>query len=385
MRCKSVSSVQIDPYEAGTEIGEALRPIEPEAILLFVSVHYADFSELFEGIYDGLDNHEVIIFGGTGDGVYETSRVENIGVCALGFNTNRSVTWTLSIETGIAADSFGVAQRCAQRLKDKAGKDLQLSIIMAGMSGDGNLLTSGIRSVLSTPCVGGLTGDDRRYEQGIVLANGRMYEDAVALLGMSGNVSFELNSASGWKPMGQSGTIEKTDGVHVSQIGGKTAVEFINQQFGQKPTESDIGVLTMALYQDPHSDKFATRTPFNIDQETGVLSYFASIEEGTTVKVCYATRDDVINGVYEALNGLPEPDFEPAAAFVISCAGRKWILGNRTKEEVERILPALPKSLPLIGLPAMGEIAPLRLEDGAYSGTYFHNVTYIITLIGSRT
>ena len=102
------------------------------------------------------------------------------------------------------------------------------------------------------------------------------------------------------------------------------------------------------------------------------------------MRVCYATREDVINGVHEALDGLPELDFEPTAALIISCAGRKWILGNRTKEEVERILPSLPPSLPLIGLPAFGEIAPHRQNSGAYSGTYFHNVTYIITLLGLR-
>ena len=384
MKSKSISTINIDPYEAGTEIGDALSDIQPEAIIMFASVHYADFSDLFDGIYDSLGTREVVILGGTGDGFYETTRVENVGVCALGFNSGGKIKWNLAVESEQSKDSFGAAQRCAQAIVDQAGNDLKLSFVMAGMAGDGEYLTAGIRSVMETPCIGGLTGDDRQYQQGIVFVNGQVYEDAIAILGLSGPLAFEVNTASGWRPIGQTGLVEKANGIEIAQIGGLSTTEFVNQQFGKPPTEADMGVLTMAVYQDPNSDKFAVRSPYKVDAETGAITYFASIQEGTPVRVCYATREDVINGVHEALDGLPELDFEPTAALIISCAGRKWILGNRTKEEVERILPSLPPSLPLVGLPTFGEIAPYRQDSGAYSGTYFHNVTYVIALLGLR-
>jgi hypothetical protein len=384
VKSKSISSINIDPYEAGTEIGDALSDIQPEAILLFASIHYADFSDLFEGIYDSLGTRDLVVLGGTGDGIYETTRVENVGVCALGFNAGGKIKWSLAIESDLSKDSFGAGQRCAQAIFDQGGDDLKLSFIIAGMAGDGEHLTAGIRSVMATPCIGGLTGDDRQYQQGIVLANGSVYENAVAILGLSGPLAFEMNLASGWRPIGQTGLIEEAHGIEITRINGMTTTEFVTQQFGKPPTEADMGVLTMAVYQNPNSDKFAIRSPYKVDLETGAITYFASIEEGTPVRVCYATREDVINGVHEAMDGLPALDFEPAAALVISCAGRKWILGNRTREEVDRILPSLPASLPLIGLPTFGEIAPHREDDGTYSGTYFHNVTYVITLLGLR-
>lgn len=62
MRFESVHSVQADPYRAGAEIGEALRSIAPEVILLFASISYErSFADLFEGIRDGGWSSAVVI------------------------------------------------------------------------------------------------------------------------------------------------------------------------------------------------------------------------------------------------------------------------------------------------------------------------------------
>lgn len=170
----------------------------------------------------------------------------------------------------------------------------------------------------------------------------------------------------------------------ISRIGGQTAVEFINEEFGAGPAGGDP-VIALAAYGQSESDQFAMRTPYQVDNENGAITYFGSVAEGTPVRVCFATRDDVINGVNETLEGIPELDFEPQAAIVITCAGRKWILGHQTSEEVSRLRPNLPEGLPLIGLPTYGEFAPYLKDDGTYSESVFHNVTYIVTLIGQRS
>ena len=382
MKCKSISTNNIDPYEAGLEIGKDLKVVEPEVVILFVSVHYADFSELYEGLYDGLETNNVIIFGGTGDGIYEAQRVDNIGACALGINSEKTITWHLCIEEDLLIDSYLAGQRCAAKVAKAAGDELKLSFVMAGMSVDGTELVNGIRSELETPCIGGLTGDDRQYEQGIVLANGKVYEDAVGILGCAGGLAFEMTIASGWKPIGEIADVEEAEGTCIKRVGGQTTAEFITQQFGKPPTEGDLGVVTLAAYQEKGSLTGAQRSPLSIEHDSGAITYFASIDEGTPVQVCFATRDDVISGVEEAINKIPELNFVPKAALVISCAGRKWILGDRTTEEVANLRRILPNDLPLIGLPTFGEIAPLRKSDGSYTGSYFHNVTYIVTLIG---
>ncbi len=381
MKTKSFSTSNIDPYEAGMEIGQAFKDIKPEAIIMFASVNYADFSELYEGIYDELGNKDVIIFGGTGDGYYESDRVENVGVGALAFNSQGKVEWTVDVEAGLAEDSFRTGQACAQKIKNAAADEIKLAFVMAGMSGDGAKMTAGIRTEFSAPCVGGLTGDDRHFQHGIVLVNGRMHEDAIGILALSGDVQFAMNLASGWAPVGEIATVEEAEGNRIFKIDGMSTVDFIHKQFGKPPSEVDITTLSMAAYQQPECETYVMRTPFKMDED-GSLTYFGSVEEGTPVRVCTATREEVLGGVSEALQGLPELDFDPSAALIISCAGRKWVLGERTKEELERTSSELKPTLPLLGLPSFGEIAPHKNEDGTYTGTYFHNVTFIILLLG---
>ncbi|MEM7113292.1 MAG: FIST N-terminal domain-containing protein [Chloroflexota bacterium] len=387
MKSKSISSLNTNPYEAGLELGEALHSIQPEAILLFASIHYADFSELFDGLYDGLETRDVTIIGGAGAGIYETSQVGDVGVCALGFNSNGTVTWSLALESDIMADAYSAGQNCADSLLAQAqDDDLSFSFIFSGMGGNGNQLTAGIRSVTDTPCVGGLTGDGSLFHKGVVLVNGRLYEDTVAMLGVSGNLSFRVNLASGWCPVGYPGVVEKINGTSIEQISGQPAAEFVSQQISQQPLEGALDFMTLAAYQqNGNEEQFTIRAPYKTDEDSGVISYYGSVEPGTPVRVCFATREDVMSGVDEAVEGLPELDFEPIAGLVISCAVRKFILGESTANEVKNLAPALPASMPLVGAPTFGEIAPHPKADGSYSGTYFHNVTYVLAVFGVPT
>ncbi|MCB0263954.1 MAG: FIST N-terminal domain-containing protein [Calditrichia bacterium] len=382
MKCKSISTINIDPFEAGLEIGETLKSIAPEAIILLASVHYADFTELYEGIYSGLETEDVQIIGGTGDGFYETNRVENVGVCAMGFHSAGKVKWHMEIEKNLQNRSYDAGKACASRIRNAVGDDARLVFLFAGLSADGTKMVEGVRSELSIPCVGGLTGDDRSYQRGIVLANGKMYEDAIGMLCMSGDFPFKISLASGWQPIGEAAIVEDCEGNKINKISGVSTAEFITKQFGQPPSKADLGVITLAAYMDKESNEFVQRSPFKMDADTGAITYFGSVDEGTPVKVCYATRDNVIKGVNEAIDKMSSLEFNPTCAVVISCAGRKWILGDRTHEEVEKLSAFLPKDLPLVGFPSYGEIAPLQKDDGTYSGSYFHNVTYVVTLFG---
>ena len=382
MKTKSASTTTIDPYEAGLELGSALSETAPEAIILFSSVHYADFSELFEGLYDGLDTRDVTIFGGTGDGFYESSQVESIGASAMAFNSEGAVHWQLITEDGVAADSFDAGARCGRKLCREA-RDATLAFMMTGMECDGTELIKALQNEYPKPIIGGIAGDDRQFNKGYVFANGEAFTDSIAVLTLTGDVGFASNLGSGWTPVGRTAPVDLCKGNLISRIGGQTTVEFINQQFGSPPVGGDA-VIALAAYGQSESGNFAMRTPYQVHDDTGGVTYFGSLKQGTPVRVCFATRDDVVNGVNETLKGIPELDFEPQAAVVITCAGRKWILGHRTSEEVARLRPNLPRDLPLIGLPTYGEFAPYPKEDGSYSESVFHNVTYIVTLIGTK-
>lgn len=381
MKCKSVSSENVDPYNAGSEIADSLEEIKPEVILLFPSVHYADFTDLYDGIFDVLENPDTIIFGATGDGFYETNRVGSRGVAALGINSFGKIKWTVATRTGLGEDSFQASRECAQEILDKAEEPVRLAILFSdGLTGDGVKVIEGADNVIAGTIVGGTAGDDRKFERGYVLANRKGIRDAVGILGLSGDFSFATNSASGWKPTGVAGVVEEASDNIIRQIEGMSTIDFVKEQLVTLPAEAEMGLFPLAAYDS--EGRFQLRASMSWDRSTGELTVAGRVEKGTPVRVCTASIEDILSGVKISLDGLKNLDFEATGALVISCAARKWILGSKVKEETERLFSALGHKIPLAGYPSFGEIGPFRNPDNTYTDSFFHNETYILLFIG---
>lgn len=378
---KSFSTTSPDSYEAGLEIGEALSEIEPETVILFSSYHH-DMEDLLEGLADGMENPGVILFGGTGDGFFETGDSALHGACALGFNSGGKIRWKLAVRTGAGAEPGGKTRECAQEVLEGLDGSAAMAFVMGHLHCDGVQVAEAAQSVLNVPVIGGLAGDDFSFKKGFVFAGGKFYDDAVAVLGMSGDFSFGMSSASGWKPLGNTGHVDEAVGNTIHAIDGRTPVGFLEQQFGILPAELSMAVIPLAAYEEPGSENYYLRTPVHIDMESGKITYSGNIPAGTEVRVCTAREDDVAGSIRKALDMIGKPGFEPLCAVAISCSSRKLLLKGRIELETSQVFDCMGKTIPLIGFPSFGEIGPFRNPDKSYTPAYFHNVTYVIVLIG---
>ena len=237
MRCKSVSTVNTDAYRAGNEIGTSLREVSPEVILLFASISYEpEFPDFFSGLYDSLGTSEVLVFGGTGDGIYETSRVANYGVCALGMNSEGKCHWSVAVEKGVEKDSFQAARTCAQKALAESGGQTKFAFLLAdGVKADGSKIVSGAESVMPVPFFGGLTGDDRKFTRSRLLINGKVMDDVVChtdsrrRFSVFGECRQRMDAC--WNP----GIVEDCRGSTIHRISGMSAQEFMKEQLRQTP------------------------------------------------------------------------------------------------------------------------------------------------------
>jgi hypothetical protein len=386
MRYISTKSILTDPYRAGIEIGTALASISPEVILLFASMSYdPGFSDFFEALYDALGTESVIVFGGTGDGVYETSGAENYGVSALGISSDGQVSWSTAIEQGVQSGSFSAARACARKALAACTTPAVFRMVLAdGAKADGHAIVGGIAAEIAGPFFGGLTADDRKFTSSKLFLDGREYEDSVAILTGCGEFGFAVNASSGWTPVGRAGVVEDNQGCEIRTISGWTAQEFMSGALGKPLGEADLAIVPLAAYQPGSTEHFFLRTTSHLHADTGAVTTFGSVEKGTVVRVCSASREDVMRGVTDAIKDLL-PDslgFIPSAAIIISCAGRKWLLADRGEKEISAFFKHLGYSIPLIGFPSFGEISPFRLGDGEYTSVNFHNVTFVVCLLG---
>ena len=384
MKYQSFSTVAINSYRAGFEIGDALKPLQPEVILLFLSFNHAEsYGDLYEGIRDALGAVIPLVFGCTGDGIYETRNVQHHGACALGMTSGGMVQWTAAKSSPVHADSFTAARNCAHEALSTLGGEATFAMVLAdGLQSDGSRLVAGFQSVLSIPFMGGLAADNRAFGQTFVFLNHEALEDTAAVLLGKGPVPFWMNAASGWTHVGIPGTVDKCRGNVIERISGRTAYDFIRAQLGMNPSMVERGIIPLATRQAANGDSPALRSVLHFNPVTGFATMIGSIEEGAEVRVCMGDRNKVIGGVQEALAAVNQVPFEAQAMILVSCAGRKWIMGDEGADEVDKAFALLGRRLPMIGFPSFGEISPYRRPDGSYTPGFFHNVTLGVCLLG---
>ncbi len=382
---KSASTSLTDAYRAGSEIGEALKDSLPEVILLFASISFeSDYADFFAGLYDGLETRDVIIFGGSGDGIFETSLTAHYGVCALGITSEGRTKWSTSVVIGVGADSYETSRRCATTALDQLGGKAEWAFVLAdGVTADGTGVALGVREIFPFPFIGGMTGDDRKFTRSRIFHNGQEIEDGVAILLASDCMPFIANAASGFIPTGAPGIVDEMNGKVIQRISGQASLEFVKEQIGKPLAEADLGILGFATYTDASRARFFLRSFFHFDMSTGDITTFGSIPKGSIVRVSSANREQLLQAVSNCVQAIVRTGFTPAAAIIISCVGRKWILDNCGREEVQAIQNAIGKNIPLVGFPSFGEIGPFLRDDSTYTKSFFHNATLVICLLGA--
>ena len=111
------------------------------------------------------------------------------------------------------------------------------------------------------------------------------------------------------------------------------------------------------------------------------------MEEGFYLRLMHASTDGLVDGAEQAgaiAAAGTESDAEAAEgdrlALLVSCVGRKLVLGDRVEEEVQAVADRLGAGTLLTGFYSYGEIGPMRdLVD-----CRLHNQTMTVALLTER-
>ena len=383
MKAKSASTLVSDSYRAGLALGEELRPIRPEIVLLFSSVEYGTNGELLEGLYDAIGDDDLIVLGCTGDGFYESSNVADSGAGALGLNSEGRNRWYVATAGGLREDPAGAARACHENLRKAMGADEpSLVLLFSDFRTDATRIEELIGEEIRVPVVGGLAADGIRITECFVYVNRQVLTDTIAMVGVGGALQYDITVGNSIPPVGKWGTIDRAAGTYVATIDGEPAMDFIVRETGKPVLYIDRGVvaLTVADADAPDRKRLRSIRSGEIDHQGGI-DLFGGIRGGEKVRVCCAQPEDLIAEVRAIAERVPQVDMNPAAALIVSCRGRKNILGEQVAREVEVMSACLPAGFPIAGLPSHGEMGPLRSGD-AYSRNMFHNMTYVLLLLG---
>ena len=204
-------------------------------------------------------------------------------------------------------------------------------------------------------------------ERCFVYAGGEVLEDAVVVLGAVGDLRCEIHVAGELAPVGRPGVVSQASGTRCWRSTASTPQEFFARQVGKPLSQADIGVAAMQVASVREPDQRCLRTILQVDAADGSVTLFGGVRPGEQVQLCYATPEGIVRDARAIGARLRETGFVPEAGLVISCAGRKFVLGHREDDhEVGAVREGCGRTFPLAGFPSFGEIGPRWTGDGLH-------------------
>lgn len=238
------------------------------------------------------------------------------------------------------------------------------------------------------PISGGLAGDGARATETLVGADATPQSGTVAAIGFYGDaIRFGHGSAGGWDVFGPKRRITKSNGNVLYEVDGKPALElyklYLGPEEGRKLPGSAL-IFPMRISDPNHPTQMVVRTVLGVDHEAGSMTFGGDIPEGWVAQLMHGTFRRLCEGAAEATRqAVGSLDASPDAtsvAILVSCIGRRLLMGQRIDEEIEAATAELPGNCLPVGFYAYGEIAP----PGGSGRAQLHNQTMTVTVLSEK-
>jgi serine/threonine protein kinase len=307
----------------------------------------------------------------------------SLSVAVMRFARTELASTTISVSD--ASQSFSAGEALARKL-DRPGLRA-VFVLSEGLKVNGSELVRGFNSLLhpSVVVTGGLAGDGTRFQRTWVLARDKVQSGLVTAVGLYGeHLLVAHGSKGGWDAFGPQRKVTRSEGNVLYELDGKPALDLYKQYLGDKASGLPAtGLLfPLALRQPGDEEKYLVRTLLAVDAAKNSMTFAGDIPKGSTVQLMKANFERLIGGASAAAVMAKEllpstaQQMPQALAFAISCVGRRLVLGERTEEEVEAMLDALPAGTKVAGFYSYGELSPYT------TGTCdLHNQTMTLTVL----
>lgn len=339
-----------------------LVPMQPDLIFVFAAPAFfespaltAHLTNLFpDALVAGCSTAGEI----TSAGVEENSCV----VSALRFDHSRAQAAT--IELADMDDSWAAGQRLASQLDTRQLK--AVLVFGQGVRINGSALIGGMSAVLGQvlPITGGLAGDNGAFARTWVIHRGGASNRALVAIGLYGErLRFSHGSFGGWQPFGPVRKVTRCEGNMLHELDGERALDIYKRYLGEyaKDLPASGLLFPFAMLGENRSAVGLTRTILGVDEAAGSLILAGEIEEQGYLQLLHASTNTLVDGAAAAAQAVAAMGgkIDGGLAILVSCVGRKLVMGDRVDDEVEAVANALGAQTALTGFYSYGEICPL--------------------------
>ncbi len=329
----------------------------------------------FEYLHEQYPDAQIVLCSTAGEIYHDMVLDDSLTLAVFLFEKTSIIAHEIAVRQ--FSDSYAAARYLVSSFDKK--KLAYLMVFSDGSLVNGSELARGLseegKDILIS---GGLAGDDDRFQSTLVGLNKNPQEGKVVAIGFYGD-SFKVSHGSqgGWEEFGMEKEITESAGNVLYEIDGQNALELYKKYLGDASKDLPGAALLFPLSVTyPDSEKSVVRTILSIDEAAQSMIFAGDVPKGSKVRFMRSQFGDLNTAAFNAAenaskSGLPEDSF----ALLISCVGRKLVLGPLVDEEVEAVKNAFENKVLLAGMYSYGELSPFN-DGGA---CHLHNQTMTIT------
>lgn len=309
--------------------------------------------------------------------IYQDTVQEN-SLVAVALQFEKTGISTASVNIADYENSYDAAVALAGKLP---AKDLKYVMVFSdGRLVNGSELVKGLnlvtgRNVLVT---GGLAGDGADFHSTLVGLNEQPAQGKIVAAAFYGDaITITHGSQGGWDIFGLEKEITRSESNILYEIENENALELYKKYLGPEAENLPASALLFPLYVTiPGAAKPVVRTILSIDEEQKSMTFAGDVPEGSKVKFMKANFEKLTEAAsVAAAQSLLYQKNKPAFALLVSCVGRKLILGNRTADEIKAVNKTFDNQTVVAGFYSYGEISPFNDSNDCQ----LHNQTMTIT------
>ena len=271
-----------------------------------------------------------------------------------------------------------IAQAVRALMSDLRAPDLKHVLVLSdGELVNGSELASGFWDH-DVRVSGGLAADGTRFGHTWVMADAPARSGRIAALGFYGDIKVSTGSVAGWHEFGASRRVTRAHGNVVSEIDGQPALALYKKYLGELAKDLPSSGLRFPLSVEiEQGGDILIRTLLGIDEATQSLRFAGDVPQGCMCRLMRTQLDDLVDSAGLAAQAALGERRGTGLGLVVSCVGRRLLLGQMTEEELEQVQQTLGDNVALAGFYSYGELAP----HGAQKRCQLHNQTMTLSVI----
>lgn len=319
---------------------------------------------------------KALIAGCTSSGNVAGVEISDDDIVATAFKLERSSVRLVAADLAAGQDGRALGMQLMAQLK---GDELRHVFVLSdGMLVNGSALAQGLNQA-GIPVTGGLAGDGTRFGKTWVMADAPARSGRIAAIGFYGDVTVKSGCFAGWQEFGAERIVTRSSGNVVYEIDCQPALDLYKKYLAEQASDLPASGLRFPLsIQATRADKPLIRTLLAVDEAAHSLTFAGDVPQGQLCRLMRTNLDRLIDSAGLAAEAArPAGKSAAGLCLVVSCVGRRLVMGQLTEEELEIVQETLGDGTAIAGFYSYGELAPFS----DVLQCQLHNQTMTLTTI----